>query len=53
VVPVGDCAADGGLYAGIGEVPRVVPVDLNIRGCPAAPTAIPRRLPALLEAAGG
>src|SRR6188474_2474864 len=38
VVAVGNCAADGGIFAGSyaveGAVSRVVPVDLHIRGCP-------------------
>jgi len=41
VVAVGDCAADGGLFAGsyavVGGVNKVVPVDLRIRGCPPRP----------------
>src|SRR5207253_10000534 len=43
VVAVGDCAADGGMFAGsyacVGGVSAVVPVDLHIRGCPPSPTA--------------
>ena len=38
VVAVGDCAVDGGIFAGsyaiVGGVSGVVPVDLHIRGCP-------------------
>src|SRR5437667_11448675 len=38
VVAVGDCALDGGIFAGsyavVGGVAAVVPVDLHIRGCP-------------------
>src|SRR5262252_6266992 len=41
VVAVGDCTADGGIfaasYAVAGGVSRVVPVDLHIRGCPPSP----------------
>src|ERR1044072_2878091 len=41
VVAVGDCAADGGIFAGTyavaGGVSKVVPVDLHIRGCPPCP----------------
>jgi Ni,Fe-hydrogenase III small subunit len=41
VVAVGDCAVDGGLFAGsyavTGGVSAVVPVDLHIRGCPPTP----------------
>lgn len=41
VVAVGDCAVDGGLFAGsyavFGGVAQVVPVDLHVRGCPPRP----------------
>jgi Ni,Fe-hydrogenase III small subunit len=53
VVAVGDCAADGGIFAGSyaveGGVSRVVPVDLHIRGCPPAPEQLLKGLIALLE----
>ena len=53
VVAVGDCAADGGIFAGsyavVGGVSRVVPVDLHIRGCPPSPTEILKGLIALLR----
>ena len=53
VVAVGDCAADGGIfagsYAGVGGVSEVVPVDLHIRGCPPSPIEILRGLLALLD----
>jgi Ni,Fe-hydrogenase III small subunit len=53
VVAVGDCAADGGIFAGsyavIGGVSQVVPVDLHIRGCPPDPLALLKGLLALLE----
>jgi Ni,Fe-hydrogenase III small subunit len=61
VVTIGDCALDGGIFAGsyavVGGVSSVVPVDLHIRGCPPSPVAILRGLIALLtrtseEAAG-
>jgi len=56
VVAVGDCAVDGGLFAGsygvVGGVSAVVPVDLHIRGCPPTPTALLRGLIALVERAG-
>jgi Ni,Fe-hydrogenase III small subunit len=52
VVAVGDCAADGGIFAGsyavAGGVSTVVPVDLHIRGCPPSPTEILKGLIALL-----
>jgi Ni,Fe-hydrogenase III small subunit len=56
VVAVGDCACDGGLFAGsyacIGAVEKVVPVDLRIRGCPPDPIALLQGLLALLERHG-
>src|SRR6187200_2733885 len=55
VVAVGDCALDGGIFAGayacVGGVSAVVPVDLLIRGCPPNPTALLRGLLALVESA--
>lgn len=52
VVAVGDCAFDGGLFAGsyaiAGGVSAVIPVDLHIRGCPPSPTQLLRGLLALL-----
>ena len=53
VVAVGDCAFDGGIFAGsyavAGGVASVVPVDLHIKGCPPSPTALLKGLIALLE----
>ena len=53
VVAVGDCARDGGLFAGsyacVGGVAAVVPVDLHIAGCPPPPAQILRGLLALLS----
>ena len=55
VVAVGDCALDGGLFAGsyavVGGVSQVVPVDLHIRGCPPTPTALLKGLLALVDCA--
>jgi len=52
VVAVGDCAADGGIFAGsyavAGGVSNVVPVDLHIRGCPPSPIEILKGLIVLL-----
>jgi Ni,Fe-hydrogenase III small subunit len=52
VVAVGDCAADGGIFAGsyavAGGVAAVVPVDLHIRGCPPSPIRLLSGLLALL-----
>lgn len=53
VVAVGDCAFNGGLFAGsyacVGGVSEVVPVDLHIRGCPPDPTTLLKGLIALVE----
>ena len=53
VVAVGDCARDGGCFAGsyavVGGVSEVIPVDLHISGCPPTPTAMLQGLLALLE----
>src|SRR4249920_51263 len=55
VVAVGDCARDGGVFAGsyacVGGVSPVLPVDLHIPGCPPSPMALLRGLLALLESA--
>jgi Ni,Fe-hydrogenase III small subunit len=53
VVAVGDCAANGGIFAGsyavVGGVKDVVPVDLHICGCPPRPVQLLQGLLALLE----
>src|SRR5580692_3229510 len=53
VVALGDCALDGGVFAGsyacVGGVACIVPVDLHIRGCPPSPTEILKGLIALLD----
>lgn len=53
VVAVGDCALDGGIFAGsyavAGGVDAVIPVDLHIRGCPPSPVQLLQGLLALLE----
>src|SRR5216684_9266212 len=55
VVAVGDCAFDGGMFAGsyavVGGVSNVIPVDLHIGGCPPTPTIMLQGLLALLERA--
>ena len=55
VVAVGDCAYDGGVFAGsyacVGAVGEVVPVDLHIRGCPPEPVALLKGLIALVAKA--
>ncbi len=56
VVAAGDCALDGGCFAGsyavLGGVAAVVPVDLHIAGCPPTPTQLLQGLLTLLQAAG-
>src|SRR5882724_10814188 len=53
VVAVGDCAVDGGIFAGsygcVGGISAAVPVDLHIRGCPPNPTQLLKGLLALLQ----
>jgi len=53
VVAVGDCARDGGCFAGsyaiAGGVCAVIPVDLHIPGCPPSPTALLQGLLAILH----
>jgi Ni,Fe-hydrogenase III small subunit len=53
VVAVGDCARDGGMFAGsyavVGGVSAVIPVDLHIHGCPPTPTQLLQGLIALLQ----
>ncbi|MCF8467257.1 MAG: NADH-quinone oxidoreductase subunit B family protein [Sneathiella sp.] len=55
VVAVGDCAANGGCFAGsyavVGGVSEILPIDLHIPGCPPPPIEILRGLLALLEGA--
>ncbi len=53
VVAMGDCAIDGGCFAGgyavLGGVHHVLPVDLSIPGCPPTPLKLLAGLLALLE----
>lgn len=53
VVAVGDCARDGGVFAGsyacVGGVSAVIPVDLHIPGCPPNPMQLLEGLLALLQ----
>lgn len=53
VVAVGDCARDGGVFAGshacLRGVSSVLPVDLHIGGCPPAPATLVKALLALLD----
>ncbi|HVC62901.1 MAG TPA: NADH-quinone oxidoreductase subunit NuoB [Acetobacteraceae bacterium] len=54
VVAVGDCAADGHVfadsYAVVGGVSAVVPVDVVIRGCPPTPVHLLQGLLSLFKA---
>ena len=54
VVAVGDCGADGGVFAGSyaveGGVSAVIPVDLVIRGCPPTPRQLLQGLLSLFSA---
>ncbi|MDP4033460.1 MAG: NADH-quinone oxidoreductase subunit B family protein [Pseudorhodobacter sp.] len=56
VIAVGDCARDGGCFAGsyaiVGGVAAVLPVDLHVPGCPPNPTALLEGLLALIDRAG-
>jgi Ni,Fe-hydrogenase III small subunit len=53
VVAIGDCARNGGCFAGsyavVGGVSEVLPVDLHIPGCPPPPIEILKGLLGLLE----
>jgi Ni,Fe-hydrogenase III small subunit len=53
VVAIGDCAADGGIFAGsyavAGGVSGIIHVDLHIRGCPPSPIQLLKGLLALLK----
>jgi len=57
VVAVGDCAVDGGIFAGsyaiAGGLSNVIQVDLHTRGCPPSPTELLKGLLALLEHTSG
>ena len=54
VVALGDCGCTGGIfgesYASLGRVANVIPVDVEIPGCPPAPTALLQGILAALRA---
>jgi Ni,Fe-hydrogenase III small subunit len=54
VVAVGDCGCTGGIfgesYASLGRVANVIPVDVEIPGCPPAPKALLRGILAAITA---
>jgi len=53
VIAAGDCAVDGGCFAGsyavVGAASKIIPVDLFVRGCPPSPAAILRCLVSLMK----
>ena len=53
VVAVGDCGCSGGIfgesYASLGRVANVIPVDVEIPGCPPTPTALLRGILAAIN----
>jgi len=55
VIAAGDCARDGGVFAGsyacVGGISSAVPVDLHVPGCPPTPTQLLQGLISLLDAA--
>ena len=57
VVAAGDCAIDGGCFAGSyaveGGVAKVLPVDMQIRGCPPSPTELLQGLLKLMDGPSG
>ncbi|MDE2149908.1 MAG: formate hydrogenlyase [Gammaproteobacteria bacterium] len=56
VVAVGDCGTCGGVfgesYASCGRVANVIPVDVEVPGCPPSPTALLQGILAAVTAAG-
>ena len=54
VVAVGDCGCTGGIfgesYASLGRVSNVIPVDVEIAGCPPTPTALLQGILAAINA---
>jgi Ni,Fe-hydrogenase III small subunit len=55
VVAVGDCGCHGGVfgesYASLGRVANVIPVDVEVPGCPPTPTALLQGILAAIGAA--
>jgi Ni,Fe-hydrogenase III small subunit len=53
VVAAGDCAIDGGCFAGsyavVGAASQIIPVDLVVQGCPPSPSAILQSLVSLMK----
>ena len=57
VVAVGDCGCTGGIfgesYATVGRVSNVIPVDVEVPGCPPTPTALLQGILAAISARPG
>jgi Ni,Fe-hydrogenase III small subunit len=57
VVAVGDCGCSGGIfgesYASCGRVSNVIPVDVEVPGCPPTPTAVLQGILAALSTGKG
>jgi Ni,Fe-hydrogenase III small subunit len=57
VVAVGDCGCHGGIfgesYASLGRVANVIPVDVEVPGCPPSPTALLQGILTALKRARG
>jgi Ni,Fe-hydrogenase III small subunit len=55
VVAVGDCGCTGGIfgesYASLGRVANVIPVDVEVAGCPPTPTALLQGILTAIKAA--
>jgi len=55
VVAVGDCGCSGGIfgesYASLGRVANVIPVDVEVAGCPPTPTALLQGILAAIRSA--
>ncbi len=55
VVAVGECGCSGGIfgesYASLGRVANVIPVDVEVPGCPPTPTALLQGILAAIRAA--
>jgi|SRR6185312_4688108 Ni,Fe-hydrogenase III small subunit len=53
VVAAGDCAIDGGCFAGsyavVGAASQIVPVDLAVHGCPPSPSQLLQGLVSLMK----
>ena len=53
VVAVGDCGCTGGIfgesYASLGRVANVIPIDVEVPGCPPTPTALLQGILAALK----